>query len=195
MPSGNYYCAAYCPTGQTIAAVCTGTLGVVFGAIFNEFATSWTGTDSVSLTAQGTRPAKERGNYFKGSTSTDHMEFTSMYLNVGFTVSAWVRVDAIGSNMSIFSKDNNAADPLVAFDAYITSGGTLSATLTDPTDLNTSEIKSGSTSISAQQWTFTAISVGIDLGAVTVFVNFRVNTNTDELSSQSTSGIYWIDNT
>ena len=47
----NYYCADYCPTGQTTAAVCNGSLGAVFGATFNEFATSWTGADSVTLTA------------------------------------------------------------------------------------------------------------------------------------------------
>ena len=69
------------------------------------------------------------------------MEFASILLNVRFTVSSWVRVDAIGSDMSIFSKDNNAADPLVALDAHIKSDGTLGATITDPTDLNTSENK------------------------------------------------------
>jgi hypothetical protein len=92
-----YYCTEFCPTGQTHSAgVCTGTLGAVFGATFNDFSSSWS-TSSVTLTAQGTYPAKERGNYFQGSGSSDRMEFNNFYLNVHFTVSAWIRLDAVGT--------------------------------------------------------------------------------------------------
>jgi hypothetical protein len=92
-----YYCAEFCPTGLTHnTGVCDGSPGQVIGATFNDFGSSWS-TGSVTLTAQGTYPAKERGNYFQGSGASDRMEFNNFYFNVKFTVSAWIRLDSVGT--------------------------------------------------------------------------------------------------
>ena len=186
------YCADYCPTGLTDNTnTCDGSPGAIFGATFEGFSSLWT-TSTVTISAQGPYPAKERGRYFKGSGSTDHMVCGDMLLNVRFTVSSWARVDAIGSDMSIFSKDNDAADPEIAFRAYIKSDGTLTAYFTDPTNLTDSETKSGTSSITAQQWTFVAISVDMDNGATSSTTSFIIN-DASEVATSTTTGKYWVD--
>jgi len=79
------------------------------------------------------------------------------------------------------------------FSAFIDATGKLGALITDPTDYALSEQKTSTSTITQQQWTFTAVAHSMDNGAFSATCNFKINDAADEISSSTNSGVYHID--
>jgi hypothetical protein len=78
------------------------------------------------------------------------------------------------------------------FSAFIDDTGKLGALISDPTDYD-QELKTSTSTITQQQWTFTAVAHSMDNGAFSATCNFKINDAADEISSSTSSGIYHID--
>ena len=66
------------------------------------------------------------------------MTFDDFKLNINFTVSAWIRLDSVTANRTVFSKTNSSNN--VVFKAYVDTSGRLVTELAKP-DLTSTEVK------------------------------------------------------
>ena len=168
--------------------MCSGTLGVVFESVFSNLADTWT-DNAIMLTSNGALPAKDRGYYYNGSS---HMTFdTDFRLNIHFTISSWINT-TIGANMTIFSKDDNATDPLPRFVFTIKSDGKLLVKITKPADTATTNNTESTASIGSDTWVFVAGGLKLNPDAVTATVNFKID-NAADVTITTSSGTYFVD--
>ena len=102
------WCLNYCPTSFTAGTIpdCPTPVGTVqvFVHALNSFIGPLT-DNGITLTESGTKAAKERGQYFNGSSDT--MSFSDFTLHFRFSISVWIRLDDTLTDQTLLSKDRD----------------------------------------------------------------------------------------
>jgi len=125
---------------------------------FNSFTdASWT-NNSIQATSTSTKPAFDRGHYFDSSVPA-YLTLGDNHLSVAFTVGGWLRLDNFTAQSTVFSKDREGTPPDLVFKGYVNTSGNLGATLSIPTDLSSTEEKTGTSTLSSNTWAF--VSYGL----------------------------------
>ena len=136
--AGSYrYCQDHCPTAFTAgigtSPTCTAPGNpLIFTGTFNNFDGPWTDGSLTATASANVLPAKLRGQHFSGTNG--YMTFSDFTLHFNFSVMAWVRLDDLASEYTIFSKDRGAFPNGVLFKASVNTSGYLSAALADADD-------------------------------------------------------------
>ena len=176
----HFFCANYCPQGFTSSLpTCTNssTPSLIYTGLFNNFDGPWT-NNGITLTQVGLNPAKERGHYFSGT--DEYAEFTTDFsLYFRFTVLAWLRLDDLTSDQTVFSKDRGSFPNGLVFRSYITAtDGFLKVDIADADDTFAtagSFTSSASNVTPAEDWTFVGYSINLNDNTVDTDVRLWVN--------------------
>ena len=189
-------CINYCPTLYTgsvpncVAPVTT----VVFEADFNTISVGpWSSASGVSATSTNTYPAYERGQYFNGSDA--YMQLSSLKLAPSFSFLAYIRLDDLASDITIFSKDRNAVSDSVVFSIEITTTGLLAVKLADSVD---SWASFGTATTTASTYTaadWAHIGVTVSYSATSEDADLRLWINADSPEPVTIVGKVFYDDT
>ena len=191
----HHVCLNYCPSSYTgsFPSCVEPTDFEVYKAAFNTFASPWanSGISAISTTVY---PAKERGQYFGGN--DDRMEFSDFWLRPSFSIFAWVRLDDLSADYTVFSKDRDEVSNTMVFNAMITStDGFLKVQVADSDDWTSVGEYTSTITVAAQQWQLVAYKLALQDDAASVAVTCQVTSNTNTSSDTITNHIYIDDST